>query len=208
MPVSRRGKPSRLSPDLPALPVGVAVPDEIASSQAKDRIADVVKKAAAGGRTVIISRGYAIAHIGPVEEVPPALRAEAMRLPTTEIKSGQTSLKGILARHDFALLTVHGEARAAVYRPKLWGEEKPDESKIDRLVALLEETALVARRNETVTQSAARLQRFLETLHEQIAQGLDLLETVRPDQARSVRARYAGLQRDLTRAVREKDEVL
>src|SRR6185312_1755447 len=160
--------------DLPALPSGVPVADEIASSQAKDRIADVVKKAAAGGRTVIISRGYAIAHIGPVEAVPPTLRAEAVRLPTTEIKSGQTSLKGILARHDFALLTVHGEARAAVYRPQLWDEEKPDESKIDRLVALLEETQLVARRNEKAAENAARLERFLATLHEQIAQALDL----------------------------------
>src|SRR6185312_16027809 len=166
---------------------------------------DVAKKAAAGGRTVIMSRGYAIAHIGPVGDVPGPARAEAVRLPTTEIKSGQTSLKGLLARHDFALLTVHGEARAAVYRPKLWGEEKPDETKIDRLVALLEETQLVARRNETVIESAVRLQRFLAALHEQIEQGFDLLETVRPDQARSLRARYAGLQRDLSRAVREKD---
>ena len=208
MPISRRGKPSRPPSELPALPAGAPIPDEIASSQAKDRIADVVKKAAAGGRTVIISRGYAIAHIGPVADVPPALRGESMRLPTTEIKSGQTSLKGILARHDFALLTVHGEARAAVYRPKLWNEAKPDESKLDRLVALLEETKLVAGRNEQAIASAVRLERFLETLHEQIEQALALLEKARPDQARSMRARYAELQRGLTRLGRERDEVL
>jgi antitoxin (DNA-binding transcriptional repressor) of toxin-antitoxin stability system len=207
LPIARPGKPSRPAQE-PILPAGAAIPDEVTSAQAKDRISDVVKKAAGGGRTVIMSRGYAIADIGPVEDVPPALRAQAMRLPTTEIKSGQTSLKGILARHDFALLTVHGEARAAVYRPKLWGATKPDESKLDRLVALLEETKLVARRNEQAAENAARLERFLALLHEQIEQGLDLLEKVRPDQAQSLRTRYARLQRDLSRTLREKDEVL
>jgi len=191
-----------------ALPAGAPIPGEITSAQAKDRIADVAKKAAAGGRTVIMSRGYAIAHIGPVGDVPGPARAEAVRLPTTEIKSGQTSLKGLLARHDFALLTVHGEARAAVYRPKLWSEAPPDESKLDRLVALLEETKLVARRNQKLLDKATRLERFLETLHEQIEQALELLEKVRPDQAQGLRARYAALQRGLTAARREKDEVL
>jgi antitoxin (DNA-binding transcriptional repressor) of toxin-antitoxin stability system len=154
------------------------VPDEILSSQAKDRIADVVKKAASGGRTTIISRGYPIAIIGPVEDVPEAARAEVARLPTTEIKSGQTSLKGIIARNDCAFLTIHGEARAAVYRPTALAGPAP--SKVDHLVALLEET-------RAVEQFAARL-------HAEIAHALDLLDKIDPDKARSLRARYEALR--------------
>lgn len=208
MPISRRGKPSRPSPEMPAQFSGAPVPDEIASSQAKDRIADVVKKAAAGGRTVIISRGYAIAHIGPVADIPPKLQSAAVRLPTTEIKSGQTSLKGILARHDYALLTVHGEARAAVYRPKLWSQPESGAGKLDRLVALLEATGAVTRQHERATEDARRLERFLEQVQAQIEQSLALLEQVQPGAAKPLRARYAELRRSLLRAVREKDGVV
>ena len=208
MPSPRRGKPSGKAPEIVPFPAGAPVPDEIQSSQAKDRIADVAKKAAAGGRTIIVSRGYAIAIVGPAEDIPPPLREEAVRLPTTEIKSGQTSIKGMLARHDYALLTVHGEARAAVYRPKLRDAAEPGAAKLDRLIALLEATGAVAQHNESAVETAARLARFIAEVHAQIEDSLDLLEKVRPDQAESLRQRYAGLRRELARVRREKDAVL
>src|SRR5258706_7315438 len=92
----RRAKQARPAPAILAFSAGALVPDEIQSSQAKDRIADVVKKAAGGGRTTIISRGYPIAIIGPVEDIPTGFRSDVVRLPTTEIESCQTSLHGII----------------------------------------------------------------------------------------------------------------
>ena len=166
-------------PDVLPFPAGGRVPDEIQSSQAKDRIADVVKKAAAGGRTTIVSRGYPIAIIGPVEDIPPAARGAAISLPTTEIKSGQTSIKGIIARGDWSLLTIHGAARAAVYRPKALGHTPPSDSRLARFMDLLEETKA--------------LERFSESLHREIARALDMLETTDPKRGAAQRAKYERL---------------
>jgi antitoxin (DNA-binding transcriptional repressor) of toxin-antitoxin stability system len=200
LPIPRRGKPSRPSSDILPFPAGGPVPHEIQSAQAKDRIADVVKKAAAGGRTTIISRGYAIAIVGPAEDIPPKLLSDAVRLPTTEIKSGQTSLKGMLARHDYALLTVHGEARAAVYRPKLRTLSETGESKLDRLIALLDATGAVAQQNQSALETATRLERFIAELHAQIEEAFDLLDQAKPGAAPPLRARFAELRRKLARA--------
>jgi antitoxin (DNA-binding transcriptional repressor) of toxin-antitoxin stability system len=163
-----------------AFPAGAAVPDEIMSTDAKDRISDVVKKAAAGGRTTIMSRGYAIAMIGPVDDIPSGALNEATRLPTTEIKSGQTSLKGIIARNDFAVLTIHGQDRAAVYRPHASRQSASIEQKLDRVIGLLE--------------SPERLTAFAATLRGEIARALDFLETIDRDKAAALRAQYAALR--------------
>jgi antitoxin (DNA-binding transcriptional repressor) of toxin-antitoxin stability system len=164
-----------------AFPLGTPVPDEMLSSEAKDRISDVVKKAAAGGRTTIMSRGYAIAIVGPVEDIPEAERTEAMHLPTTEIKSGQTSIKGIVARSDWAVLTIHGHARAALYRPTVRRHPAQTEDKLDRLIDLLEATQVI--------------ERFAGVVHERIAQSLDLLEKLEREQAIMLRAQYAALKK-------------
>lgn len=163
-----------------AFPAGAPVPDEVMSTDAKDRISDVVKKAAAGGRTTIMSRGYAIAMIGPVDDIPVAALNEATRLPTTEIKSGQTSLKGIIARNDFAVLTIHGQDRAAVYRPHASRQSASIEQKLDRVIGLLE--------------SSDRLSAFADTVRTEIERSLDLLEKTDRDKASSLRAQYVALR--------------
>ena len=178
---NRRPRPEPEPPEILPFPAGGTVPDEIQSSQAKDRIADVVKKAAKGGRTTLISRGYPIAIDGPVEEIPAASRAGAVSLPTTEIKSGQTSLKGIIARSDWALLTIHGEARAAVYRPKALSRTGPSDARIGRLMDLLEETRA--------------LERFADSVRQEIARALALLERIDPKKAATQRAKYAELRK-------------
>ena len=185
---ARTVKPRRISGNRPesmgsqvvAFPAGAPVPDEIMSTDAKDRISDVVKKAAGGGRTTIMSRGYAIAVIGPVDDIPAVGLNEATRLPTTEIKSGQTSLKGIIARNDFAVLTIHGQDRAAVYRPHASRQSVSIEQKLDRVIALIE--------------SSDRLMAFADTVRGEIERSLDLLEMADSDKASSLRAQYAALR--------------
>ena len=172
-----------------------AIPDEISSSLAKDQISDLVKKAAAGGRTTIMSRGYAIAIIGPLTDIPASAEGEVVRLPTTEIKSGQTSLKGIIARNDFAVLTIHGQARAAVYRPKVRRQPAQTEDKLDRLIDLLEETKLVERQNERALDESVRLKRLKDALYEEIGSLLELLEKVDPERASLWSARYRDLKK-------------
>jgi antitoxin (DNA-binding transcriptional repressor) of toxin-antitoxin stability system len=174
-------------------PVGAPVPDEIGSAQAKDRISDLVKKAAAGGRTTVISRGYAIAIIGPFADIPAVDQRTAVRLPTTEIKSGQTSIKGIVARDDFAILTIYGEPRAAVYRPKARRHPAQTEDKLDRLLELLETTKTVERQNTDVLERSAHLMSLVEELEKEIERRLDLLEKIDREQALSWRAQYATL---------------
>jgi hypothetical protein len=166
----------------------------MSSSEAKDRISDLVKKAAAGGRTTVISRGYAIAIIGPLADIPAATEAETPRLPTTEIKSGQTSLKGIIARNDFAILTIHGEARAAVYRPKVRRHPAQTEDKLDRLIDLLETTKAVEQRNERALATRAELETLIASAHSEIESALALLETIYPARAAPLRARYVALR--------------
>jgi antitoxin (DNA-binding transcriptional repressor) of toxin-antitoxin stability system len=166
----------------------------MSSSEAKDRISDLVKKAAAGGRTTVISRGYAIAIIGPLADVPVSSEIEATRLPTTEIKSGQTSLKGIIARNDFAILTIHGEARAAVYRPKVRRQPAQTEDKLDRLIELLEATRAVEQQNQRAIETSARLGEVIASAHTAIEKALALLETLDPGRAASLRAQYAALR--------------
>jgi antitoxin (DNA-binding transcriptional repressor) of toxin-antitoxin stability system len=175
-------------------PAGSSVPDEMSSSEAKDRISDLVKKAAAGGRTTVISRGYAIAIIGPLADVPVSSESETPRLPTTEIKSGQTSLKGIIARNDFAILTIHGEARAAVYRPKVRRHPAQTEDKLDRLIDLLEGTKAIEQRNERALATRARLERLLTSAYADIESALALLETIDPARAVPLRAQYVALR--------------
>jgi antitoxin (DNA-binding transcriptional repressor) of toxin-antitoxin stability system len=195
-PSKRPADPSAIEAEIAAIvafPAGAAVPDELPSSHAKDRISDVVKKAASGGRTTIISRGYPIAIIGPPEDIPEAARRSATRLPTTEIKSGQTSLKGIIARDDYAMLTIHGAPRAAVYRPQAVRGSAQTDGKLDRLIALLEETKLVEQRNQEALAAATRLEQVAAEIHTAIERSLALLETIDRDGARSLRARYAEL---------------
>lgn len=170
------------------------VPDEMSSSQAKDQISDVVKKAAAGGRTTILSRGYAIAIIGPLSDVPAAAQ-DVPRLATTEIKSGQTSLKGIIARGDFAVLTIHGQDRAAVYRPQARRHPAQTEDKLDRLIYLLEESRLVERRNARALDESIRLQRLAGALHAEINSLLELIEKVDPRRAELWRERYQAIKK-------------
>jgi antitoxin (DNA-binding transcriptional repressor) of toxin-antitoxin stability system len=200
-PKPARSKPSEASRSrsstgstVVAFPAGSGVPDEMSSSEAKDRISDLVKKAAAGGRTTVISRGYAIAIIGPLADMPISAEAEAPRLPTTEIKSGQTSLKGIIARNDFAVLTIHGEARAAVYRPKARRHPAQTEDKLDRLIDLLEATKAVEQRNERALETRARLQRLIASAHAEIESALALLEKIEPARAATLRAEHAALR--------------
>lgn len=172
-----------------------AMPDEISSSLAKDQISDLVKKAAAGGRTTIMSRGYAIAIIGPLTDIPASAEGEVTRLPTTEIKSGQTSLKGIIARNDFAVLTIHGEPRAAVYRPTVRRRPAQTEDKLDRLIDLLEETKIAERQNERALDESVRLKRLVGALHEEIEGLLRLLADIDPDRASLWTGRYGDLKR-------------
>lgn len=172
---------------------GSAVPDEIGSAQAKDRISDLVKKAAAGGRTTVISRGYAIAIIGPLADVPAEERRAAVRLPTTEIKSGQTSIKGTVARDDFAILTIHGEPRAAVYRPKARRHPAQTEDKLDSLIELLEGAKVVEQRTEQARERSIRLETFVADLERRIERSLDLLEKIDREQALLLREQYAAL---------------
>jgi antitoxin (DNA-binding transcriptional repressor) of toxin-antitoxin stability system len=173
----------------------VAIPDEMISSQAKDQISDVVKKAAAGGRTTIVSRGYAIAIIGPVGDVPPSAKGDAIRLATTEIKSGQTSIKGIVARSDFAILTIHGADRAAMYRPNVRRHPAQTEDKLDRLIDLLEETRMVERRNARALDESARLQRLAGALHAEINSLLELMDNVDPRRSSVWRERYTNIKK-------------
>jgi antitoxin (DNA-binding transcriptional repressor) of toxin-antitoxin stability system len=171
-----------------------SVPDEMSSAQAKDQISDVVKKAVAGGRTTILSRGYAIAIIGPLHDVPPSAERDALRLPTTEIKSGQTSLKGTIARGDYAILTIHGEDRAAVYRPDVRRHPAQTEDKLERLIDLLEESALVDRENRRALDESVRLRRIADALHEEIAALLDLMDKIDPARAAVWRERCAAIK--------------
>jgi antitoxin (DNA-binding transcriptional repressor) of toxin-antitoxin stability system len=173
----------------------VAIPDEMSSSQAKDQISDVVKKAAAGGRTTILSRGYAIAILGPLHDVPPSAERDALRLPTTEIKSGQTSLKGIIARGDYAILTIHGEDRAAVYRPNIRRQPAQTEDKLERLIDLLDETRIVERRNARALDESVRLQRLTGALHGEINSLLELMDNVDPRRAAVWRERYGTIKK-------------
>ncbi|HTI86690.1 MAG TPA: hypothetical protein VL966_08800, partial [Alphaproteobacteria bacterium] len=159
------------------------IPDEMSSSQAKDQISDVVKKAAAGGRTTILIRGYAIAIIGPLHDVPPSAERDALRLPTTEIKSGQTSLKGIIARGDYVILTIHGEDRAAVYRPNIRRQPAQTEDKLERLIDLLDETRIVERCNARALDESVRLQKLISVLHGEINSLLELMDNVDPRRA-------------------------
>lgn len=172
-----------------------AVPDEISSSLAKDQISDLVKKAAAGGRTTIMSRGYAIAIVGPLSDIPAFAEREVVRLPTTEIKSGQTSLKGIIARSDFAVLTIHGEPRAAVYRPTVRRRPAQTEDKLDRLIDLLEETKVAEQQNERALDESVRLKRLVEALYQEIEGLLRILAAIDPDRASVWTGRYGDLKR-------------
>ena len=178
---NRRPRSPRKPADILSFPAGAPVPDEILSSQAKDRIADVVKKAAGGGRTTIVSRGYPIAIIGPVEDIPAASRVAAVRLATTEIKSGQTSLKGVIARGDYTLLTIHGEARAAVYRPKVLSRPEHNDSRLERLVDRLDTSEI--------------LERFLASVQAEIERSLALLDEIDRDKSAALRARYKELRK-------------
>jgi antitoxin (DNA-binding transcriptional repressor) of toxin-antitoxin stability system len=171
------------------------IPDEMSSSQAKDQISDVVKKAAAGGRTTILSRGYAIAIIGPLHDVPPSAERDALRLPTTEIKSGQTSLKGIIARGDYVILTIHGEDRAAVYRPNIRRQPAQTEDKLERLIDLLDETRIVERRNARALDESVRLQKLTSALHGEINSLLELMDNVDPRRAAVWRERYGTIKK-------------
>jgi antitoxin (DNA-binding transcriptional repressor) of toxin-antitoxin stability system len=172
-----------------------SIPDEMSSAQAKDQISDIVKKAAAGGRTTILSRGYAIAIIGPIADIPTVAESDAPRHPTTEIKSGQTSIKGIIARTDFAVLTIHGEARAAVYRPDVRRNPAQTEDKLDRLIDLLEESRLVERQNQRALDESIRLGRLVEALHAEVAALLDVIEQTDPARAAAHRERYAEMKK-------------
>lgn len=172
-----------------------ALPNEMLSSQAKDRISDLVKKAATGGRTTVISRGYAIAIVGPLADISKASQSDAVRLPTTEIKSGQTSIKGVIARNDCAVLTVHGEDRAAVYRPKVRRQPAQTEDKLDRLIELLDATGLIERDNARAGEANACLERLATALHAHIEQSLDLLEKIDPEGASLWRARHSELRK-------------
>lgn len=187
-------RPESTTSRIVALPAGGTIPDEISSADAKNRISDVVKKAAAGGRTTIMSRGYAIAVIGPVTDIPESARNEATRLPTTEIKSGQTSLKGVIARADFAVLTIHGEGRAAVYRAKAGSQLSATEEKLNRFIALLEATEVVQRRNRDEQRVADQLKALLESIHAEIEASLDLLDRIDRDRTEPLRAQYAALK--------------
>lgn len=173
----------------------VAIPDEMTSALAKDQISDVVKKAAAGGRTTILSRGYAIAIIGPLSDVPASDERDAVRLATTEIKSGQTSLKGIIARSNFAILTIHGQDRAAVYRPQARRHPAQTEDKLDRLIDLLEENRLVERKNERALDESVRLQRLADALHAEISALLDTLQNIDPGRASEWRDRCQDIRK-------------
>jgi antitoxin (DNA-binding transcriptional repressor) of toxin-antitoxin stability system len=196
------GKPARATADDKPRKTGrgvgaqpAPIPDEMGSSQAKDQISDVVKKAAGGGRTTILSRGYAIAIIGPLTDVPVTAERETVRLPTTEIKSGQTSLKGVIARSDFAILTVHGDARAAVYRPQARRHPAQTEDKLDRLLDLLEESRLVEQQNERALNESIRLRRIVEALHGEIAALLEITEKIDPERASVWRDRYLEMKK-------------
>lgn len=157
------------------------MPDEMLSTEAKDRISDVVKKAVSGGRTTVLSRGYAIAIVGPLEDIPEDQREEAIRLPTTDIKSGQTSIKGIVARTDWAVLTIHGQDRAALYRPVVRHQPAKTEDKLDRLIGLLEGTQVA--------------QRMVQDIEYRIERSLALLEKLDSVEAQSLRAEYAALKK-------------
>lgn len=183
----------RPAPEIVEFPSGGTVPGEIGSAQAKDRISDLVKKAAAGGRTTVISRGYPIAIVGPIADIPADDRRDAVRLATTEIKSGQTSIKGTVARDDYALLTIHGEPRAAVYRPKARRHPAQTEDKLDRLLDLLEATKLVEKRNNEALERSAKLKALIDELELQIDRRLALLDKVDREEARSLRQQYAAL---------------
>jgi antitoxin (DNA-binding transcriptional repressor) of toxin-antitoxin stability system len=176
-------------------PTASAIPDEMSSSQAKDQISDLVKKAAAGGRTTILSRGYAIAIIGPLGDIPAGAQGELVRLPTTEIKSGQTSLKGIIARDDLTVLTIHGHDRAVVYRPRVRRHPAQTEDKLDRLIDLLEESRLVERQNERALDESVRLQRLTAALHAEVGSLLELMEEAEPRRASVWRDRYAAIKK-------------
>lgn len=211
MKIANRSKPARMAgarrPDAPLRPsrpktgealafsTASALPNEMLSSQAKDRISDLVKKAATGGRTTVISRGYAIAIVGPLADISKASQSDAVRLPTTEIKSGQTSIKGAIARNDCAVLTIHGEDRAAVYRPKVRRQPAQTEDKLDRLIELLDATGLVERDNARARGANACLERLATALHAHIEQSLDLLEKIDPDGASLWRARHSELRK-------------
>ncbi|HTI86523.1 MAG TPA: hypothetical protein VL966_07960 [Alphaproteobacteria bacterium] len=172
-----------------------AIPDEMSSSQAKDQISDVVKKAAAGGRTTILSRGYAIAIIGPLHDVPPSAERDLLRLPTTEIKSGQTSLKGTIARGDYAILTIHGEDRAAVYRPNIRRQPAQTEDKLDRLIDLLDETRIIERRNTRALDESIRLQKLAGALRAEVDSLLELMNNIDPRRAALWRERYDEIKK-------------
>jgi hypothetical protein len=179
-PVARNRKKTSVANVL-AFPSGAPLPDEMLSSEVKDRISDVVKKAVSGGRTTVLSRGYAIAIVGPLADIPEEQREEATRLPTTDIKSGQTSIKGVVARTDWTVLTIHGQERAALYRPVTRHQPAKTEDKLDRLIGLLEGT-----------QAA---QRLVQDIEFRIERSLALLEKLDNVEAQSLRAEYAALKK-------------
>ena len=92
------------------------IADEVTTRVAKDRIGTLVDRAALGTRTRVLSRQTPIAVIGPPRDLP--RYTEAARVSTADIKSGRSSIKGILARDSVAILTVRGRDMASL-RPAL-----------------------------------------------------------------------------------------
>lgn len=78
------------------------------------------------------------------------------------------------------MLTIHGQDRAAVYRPHASRQSASIEQKLDRVIGLLE--------------SSDRLMAFADTVRNEIARSLDLLEATDHDKAASLRAQYAALK--------------
>jgi len=133
--------------------------DHVTTRFAKDHIGRLVDRAALGERITVMSRKSPLATLGPAEDL--RRHRDVPRVPTTEIKTGRTSIKGILARSPrMAVLTVRGAEMASVRPASPEIDLTPLRRKVDEIVDLLRTTQALQAYNEEQRQHSRRLREF------------------------------------------------
>jgi len=113
---------------------------EVTTRVAKDRISSIVERAEHGRRTTVLSRSVPIAIIGPPSDIEENEKYETIS--TTEIKTGQRSIKGMVARGHPVLISVRGRAVASLRRTSSQ-KQKSSRAYLNELLDLLKETQVI-----------------------------------------------------------------